>query len=61
MFDIYVCNLVYQIVDSQEKALSEAYRVLKPGGKIGITVWGKKENCAALWFLKELAFETGLS
>lgn len=41
--------------------MSEAFRVLKPGGKFGITVWGRKEKCAAVWFLKELAFETGLS
>ncbi|CAK92818.1 unnamed protein product (macronuclear) [Paramecium tetraurelia] len=61
IFDIYVCNLVYQIIGDQPKAMSEAFRVLKPGGKVGITVWGKKENCSALWFLKELAFETGLA
>lgn len=34
--------------------------MLKPGGKIGITTWGNKDNCAALWFLKEVAFKVGL-
>ncbi|CAD8114896.1 unnamed protein product [Paramecium sonneborni] len=60
MFDIYICNLVYQIIGNQEKAMIEAFRVLKPGGKLGITVWGRRENCVALWFLKELAIKTGL-
>ncbi len=40
--------------------MSEAFRVLKPGGKIGFTVWGNRANCAALWFIKECAHKAGL-
>lgn len=28
--------------------MAEAYRILKPGGKLGFTVWGSKNNSKAL-------------
>jgi ubiquinone/menaquinone biosynthesis C-methylase UbiE len=42
-FDVYLSNISLQIVENPEKMLNEAYRVLRPGGKIGISVWGKEE------------------
>jgi len=33
-FDNAVSTLIYCSVDNPEKALSEVYRVLKPGGKM---------------------------
>ncbi|CAD8043052.1 unnamed protein product [Paramecium primaurelia] len=37
-FDIYISNLVLQLVANKDQALQEAFRVLKPGGKIGIVI-----------------------
>ncbi|CAD8061118.1 unnamed protein product [Paramecium sonneborni] len=37
-FDIYISNLVLQLVGNKDQALQEAYRILKPGGKIGIVI-----------------------
>ncbi|CAD8139286.1 unnamed protein product [Paramecium octaurelia] len=37
-FDIYISNLVLQLVGNKDQALQEAFRILKPGGKIGIVI-----------------------
>lgn len=42
-FDVVFSNLSLQLVSNPEKMLSEALRVLKPGGRAGFTVWGRKE------------------
>ena len=44
MFDRYIANLVLMIVETPEKMLSEAFRVLQPGGIAMLTVWGRKEQ-----------------
>lgn len=41
MFDIVICNMSLQFFPDQEKALGEMYRVLKPGGSVGILCEGK--------------------
>lgn len=43
-FDVVFSNLSLQLVENPEKMLSETFRVLKPGGKAGFTVWGRKKN-----------------
>jgi ubiquinone/menaquinone biosynthesis C-methylase UbiE len=41
MFDTVICNMSLQFFPDQEKALREMYRVLKPGGSVGILCEGK--------------------
>jgi ubiquinone/menaquinone biosynthesis C-methylase UbiE len=42
----------FQYAASVKNALSEAKRVLKPGGKLVAMVWGNKEDCEAATYLK---------
>jgi len=44
-FDVALCALGLMYVPDPAKALSEMYRVLKPGGRAIAAVWGKRSNC----------------
>jgi ubiquinone/menaquinone biosynthesis C-methylase UbiE len=44
-FDTLLCALGLMYIPDPAKALSEMYRVLKPGGKAVAAVWGKRTNC----------------
>ncbi|CAD8139292.1 unnamed protein product [Paramecium octaurelia] len=37
-FDIYISNMVLHLVENKDQAIQEAFRILKPGGKIGIVI-----------------------
>lgn len=43
-FDCYIANLCLQITPHPSKMISEAYRVLSPGGVAGFGVWGDKKR-----------------
>ena len=43
-FDLYLSVLCVHIAQETKKALTEAYRVLKPGGKLIFAVWGTKSS-----------------
>jgi len=50
-FDV-VCGFnSFQYAANVQNALTEAYRILKPGGKIVVMIWGNKEDCEAATYL----------
>lgn len=44
-FDAVLCSLGLMYVPDPARALSEWLRVLKPGGRVVIAIWGKRVNC----------------
>lgn len=44
-FDVVLCSLGLMYVPDPQRAVREWLRVLKPGGRIAIAVWGKRVNC----------------
>jgi SAM-dependent methyltransferase len=42
----------FQYAENVKNALTEAKRVLKPGGKLTAMIWGNREDCEAAAFLK---------
>jgi ubiquinone/menaquinone biosynthesis C-methylase UbiE len=44
-FDAALCALGLMYVPDPLKALSEMHRVLKPGGRAVVAVWGKRDRC----------------
>lgn len=44
-FDVVLCSLGLMYVPDPQRALREWLRVLKPGGRVAIAVWGKRVNC----------------
>ncbi|MDQ7950167.1 MAG: methyltransferase domain-containing protein [Cellulomonas sp.] len=54
-FDFVVAFNSLQYAGSFEKALEEAVRVLKPGGKLALAIWDKPENSDAVHVLKAIS------
>jgi ubiquinone/menaquinone biosynthesis C-methylase UbiE len=59
-FDIVTCSMGIMFVPNVRLAIAEAYRVLKPGGRIGYTVWSVPERfpffaCPMTAVLKRMA------
>jgi ubiquinone/menaquinone biosynthesis C-methylase UbiE len=44
-FDVAVCALGLMYMPDPQQALSEMSRVLRPGGRIGVAVWGERSRC----------------
>src|SRR5262245_63091351 len=44
-FDVVMCSLGWMYVPDPVRAVREWLRVLKPGGRVAIGVWGKRVNC----------------
>jgi ubiquinone/menaquinone biosynthesis C-methylase UbiE len=45
-FDVVLCCFGLMYVPDPESALAEIRRVLRPGGRVGIAVWGERRLCA---------------
>ena len=44
-FDVALCGLGLMYVPDPEQALREMRRVLRPGGRVAVAVWGERRNC----------------
>ncbi|MEN2281628.1 class I SAM-dependent methyltransferase [Algoriphagus sp. SE2] len=44
-FDMVTCSLGLMYLPDPDRALQEMYRVLKPGGKVVVVVWGSRKRC----------------
>ncbi len=45
-FDLLYCALGLMYMPDWEAALGEMHRVLRPGGRIALAVWGERSRCA---------------
>ena len=44
-YDVALCSLGLMYVPEPARALAETHRVLRPGGRIAVSVWGERGNC----------------
>ena len=44
-FDVAICALGLMYMPNPERALREMRRVLRPGGRLGLVVWGERARC----------------
>lgn len=44
-FDVALCALGLMYMPSPERALGEMARVLRPGGRVALAVWGERARC----------------
>ncbi len=53
-FDVVTGFNSFQYAANVKNALTEAKRVLKPGGKLTAMIWGNKEDCEAATYFKAI-------
>jgi len=56
-FDLVLSRFGFQIFTNPEKAASEAYKVLRKGGELGVVVWSTGDKVPALHVLVEPMME----
>jgi ubiquinone/menaquinone biosynthesis C-methylase UbiE len=44
-FDVALCSLGLMYVPDPLTALTEMHRVVRPGGRVAVSVWGERRNC----------------
>ncbi len=44
-FDVVLCVLGLMYPADPQRAIDEAYRVLQPGGRAAVCVWGRRDHC----------------
>ena len=59
-FDRLMANLNLMLVPAPEAALAEAARVLRPGGRAGWSVWGRREQSPMFTLAPRVAQEVGI-
>ena len=47
-FDLVVCQQGFQFFPDLVQVVKEVYRVLQPGGRVGIAVWSASEQVPAI-------------
>jgi ubiquinone/menaquinone biosynthesis C-methylase UbiE len=57
--DVYFASSVLHIVENPEKMISEAYRILKKGGKAGFSVWGDPEKSSFFTIINNAIIKCG--
>lgn len=45
-FDVVLCCFGLMYLPDAERAIAEMRRVLRPGGRLGLAVWGERARCA---------------
>lgn len=60
-FDVYSASLVLHLTLDHQKMLKEAHRVLKVGGRVGCSVWGRQENTSVFTILNEVLDQNGVA
>jgi len=45
-FDVVLCSLGLMYMPDPERALAEMRRVLRPGGRLALSIWGERSRCA---------------
>ncbi len=59
-YDLAFCNLGLMLFPSAEAALTEISRVLRPGGSLRATVWGRPEHSTVMSLLPTVAEQLGI-
>jgi SAM-dependent methyltransferase len=44
-FDVALCSLGLMYVPDPSRATAELHRVLRPGGRVAVSVWGERQRC----------------